>query len=166
MTVVSTERDPESRTFTVTSEFDADPHQIWELWQDPGLLEKWWGPPGYPATFSGHELSPGGTVAYFMTGPEGDRHHGWWQIVSLDPPSRLEFEDGFADDDGRPDPSMPTTTVRVSIERDAERGVGRMLIESTYGSVEEMDEVLEMGMEQGITAALNQIDGLLRGPAG
>ena len=34
-----------------------------------------------------------------MTGPDGDKHHGWWEVVAVDPPHRLELEDGFADDE-------------------------------------------------------------------
>ena len=37
------------------------------------------------------------SVTYFMTGPEGDKHHGWWRITAVDAPKSLEFIDGFAD---------------------------------------------------------------------
>jgi len=77
MTVTSVGKDPETLTMSIASEFDASIGQVWSLWQDPRLLERWWGPPGYPATVIDHDLTEGGTIAYFMTGPEGDRQHGW-----------------------------------------------------------------------------------------
>ena len=45
---------------------------------------------------------PGGRVSYFMTGPDGDKSAGWWQVLAVDPPNRLELKDGFADDSGTP----------------------------------------------------------------
>ena len=33
-----------------------------------------------------------------MTGPEGDKHYGWWRVLTVDSPNRLEFEDGFTDE--------------------------------------------------------------------
>jgi uncharacterized protein YndB with AHSA1/START domain len=93
-----------------------------------------------------------------MTGPEGDRHHGWWRVIAIDPPHRLEFQDGFADEDGTPT-DMPGTTARVSLSgRD---GGTTMVIESTFATLEAMERLVAMGMEEGITLAIGQIDGLL-----
>ncbi len=85
---------------TITARFDAPVERVWEVWSDPRQLERWWGPPGYPATVLEHDLTPGGSVAYRMTGPEGDQHGGWWRVRAVDPPRYLEFEDGFADEAG------------------------------------------------------------------
>ncbi len=75
---------------------------MWQLWADPRQLERWWGPPTYPATVEKHDLTPGGEVTYFMTVPEGDKPRGWWRVTSVIPPKSLEFIDGFADQDGTP----------------------------------------------------------------
>ena len=76
MTVTDVRKDPATRTMTVSAEFDASIERVWELWQNPRLLERWWGPPTYPATFVEHDLRPGGRTSYYMTGPEGDRSRG------------------------------------------------------------------------------------------
>ena len=94
-----------------------------------------------------------------MTGPGGEQHHGWWRILAVEPPHRIEFEDGFADQSGEPNPEMPTTTTRVSIDQPAE--ITRMTISSTFGSLEEMERLIAMGVVEGITAAVSQIDELL-----
>ncbi len=115
--------------------------------------------PTYPATFVDHDLTPGGHVSYFMTGPEGDKPHGWWRILSVEAPHRLEFEDGFADDAGEPNPDMPTMTMRVTLAEQG--GVTRMTIETIFPSKGSMDQLVSMGMEEGMTAAVGQIDDLL-----
>ena len=153
-------KDRDARTMTITTEYDQPVERAWQLWADPRELERWWGPPTWPATVVDHDLSPGGNVRYFMTGPEGEKSAGWWKVVSVDAPRRLEFEDGFAGDDGEPNPDMPTMVIRVSLdERDG--GGCRMAVETTFPSVEAMDRLLEMGMEEGMVGALGQTDDLL-----
>lgn len=162
MTVTRIDKDPEALTLTLTAEFDSPIGRVWQLWGDPRQLERWWGPPTYPATVVEHDLTPGGSVTYFMTGPEGDRHHGWWRIIAADVPNRLELEDGFGDDSGAPDPEMPTTIVAVTLNEMAADG-SRMEIVTTFPSTEAMEQMVAMGMEEGMEAAMGQIDGILAG---
>src|SRR5205085_6077003 len=109
--------------------------------------------------FEAHDLSPGGEATYYMTGPEGDTHHGWWRITSADPPTSLEFTDGFSHDDGRPNDDMPTMKVSARLsERD---GGTRLEIRSQFESREDMDRLVEMGMVEGLQQAVGQMDALL-----
>jgi uncharacterized protein YndB with AHSA1/START domain len=164
MTVTNVERDTEAQTMTITAEFDAPVDRVWQLWEDPRQLERWWGPPTYPATFVDHDLSAGGGATYYMTGPEGDQPRGWWRVLAVDAPNRLEFEDGFGDDAGNPSPGMPTMIIRVSISGKP-GGATRMAIETTFPSPEAMEQILTMGMEEGMREAIGQIDDLLRAGA-
>jgi len=160
MTVTDVRKDRDALTMTITAEFNAPPERIWQLWADPRQLERWWGPPTYPSTFTAHDLRPGGRVAYHMTGPTGDQPHGLWEVEEVDPPSSLVFRDLFADENGQPDPSLPTTTARVTIE-DIDGGQTRMSIQSTFPSAEAMEQLVAMGMEEGLTEAVGQIDAIL-----
>jgi len=159
MPVTRVDKNPAAHTMTITAELDAPIERVWQLWADPRQLERWWGPPTYPATVVEHDLRPGGLVTYHMTGPEGDQPKGWWRIRSVEPPHRLEFEDGFADDDYRPNPEMPTMIMRLQL--DAIPGGTRMTTTTTFPSVEAMEQLLAMGMEEGARAATNQIDAIL-----
>ena len=159
MPVTTVDKDLENLTMTLVAEFDSSVDRVWDLWADPRKLERWWGPPSHPATFERHDLTPGGEAAYFMTGPEGDRHHGWWRVVAVEPPGSLVFEDGFADDAGRPAESMPTSTTRVELtERD---GRTRMEIRAQFQSREQMQQLLDMGMAEGLQQSVGQMDALL-----
>jgi uncharacterized protein YndB with AHSA1/START domain len=160
MTVTAVRKDPDKLTMTVEAEFEAPPERIWKLWADPRQLERWWGPPTYPATFTKHDLSPGSRVEYHMTGPEGDQPRGYWEVLEVDPPKGLAFRDGFANDDGTPNRDLPTSEARVRIE-EIDTGRSRMSIESIFPSAEAMEQVLAMGMEEGLTQAVGQIDAIL-----
>lgn len=161
MTVTDVRKDPGTCTMEIVSEFDAPIDAVWQLWADPRKLERWWGPPTYPATFVDHDLTPGGSITYFMVGPEGDTHHGWWKVVAVDAPNRLEVDDGFADDNGVPNLEMPVTRMVVTSEALAD-GRTRMTMASTFPSVEAMEQMVAMGMEEGIKEALGQIDAILQ----
>jgi uncharacterized protein YndB with AHSA1/START domain len=160
VTVTDVVKDTENRRMTITAEFGAPVERVWQIWADPRQLERWWGPPTYPATVVDHDLSPGGAVNYFMTSPEGDKHAGWWRVSAVVPPNRLEFEDGFADGEGRPNPNMPVTVVAVTLA-DRDGGGTRMEITSTFATVEAMEQLLAMGMDEGMRSAMGQIDALL-----
>jgi uncharacterized protein YndB with AHSA1/START domain len=160
MTVTAVRKDPTALTMTVETEFDASPERVWQLWADPRQLERWWGPPTYPATFTAHDLAPGSRVEYHMTGPEGDQPRGYWDILEAEPPKRLVFRDGFANEDGSPNDAFPRNDGIVTIEP-VGQGRTRMSIESRFGTAEAMEQVLAMGMEEGLTQALGQIDAIL-----
>jgi uncharacterized protein YndB with AHSA1/START domain len=162
MSVTSVDQDVAKRTMTVVAEFAAPVERVWQLWADPRQLERWWGPPMYPATFEEHDLTPGGLVTYYMTGPEGDKPRGWWRVLAVEAPRRLEVEDGFADDAGNPNPEMPTMTMRVALA-DRAGGGTRVEIVTNFPSVEAMEQLIAMGMEEGMAAAIAQMDGVLAG---
>jgi uncharacterized protein YndB with AHSA1/START domain len=145
---------------TIEAEFDASAERVWQLWADPRQLERWWGPPGYPATVMQHSLVPGGRVEYGMIGPHGDRHRGYWEILEAEAPHRLVFRDGLANADGTPNADQPPATTRVTIEEVAV-GRTRMLIESRYPSAEAMEWILATGTDVGRTRAVGQIDAML-----
>jgi uncharacterized protein YndB with AHSA1/START domain len=160
MTVTAVRKDPEALTLTLDAEFDASPERVWQLWADPRQLERWWGPPSYPATFTKHDLAPGSRVEYHMTGPGGDQPKGYWEIIEVAPPRRLVFLDGFANEDGTPNADMPVNTASVTIQ-EIDAGRTRMSIQSNYPSTAAMEQNLAMGMEQGLTEAVGQIDAIL-----
>jgi uncharacterized protein YndB with AHSA1/START domain len=160
MSSVEITKDLQEATLVVTSVFAASPERVWRLWADPRQLERWWGPDPYPATVVDHDLRPGGHVDYFMTGPEGDQHKGYWRVVDVDPPHRLVFEDGFSDDTGEPDEDLPVSRSVVTIEAVDDHRT-RMRIASVYDTAADLEQVLAMGVEEGIRTAVEQIGPLL-----
>ena len=159
MTVTSVQKDPEQLTMTITVELDTTVERAWQLWADPRQLERWWGPPMYPATFVDHDFKPGGEANYYMTSPEGEKFHGWWEFIAVDPPRRLELKDGFSDDTRKRNEDMPAGRMVVTLdERD---GKTVMDITSHFTSLDAMNQLIEMGQEEGMVQALGQIEAIL-----
>jgi uncharacterized protein YndB with AHSA1/START domain len=159
MTVTSVAKDFDTQTLTLVADFDAPIERVWQLWADPRQLERWWGPPAYPATFEEHDLTAGGSVTYFMTGPDGDTSRGWWRVTSVNAPASLEFIDGFADQHGTPIAAMPTTTIQVTLAE--HNGGTRMVVRSVFDSREQMEQLERMGAIEVFAQIVGQMDALL-----
>ncbi len=164
MTVITSHVDPEALTLTFVAEFDAAVERVWRVWQDPRRLERWWGPPTWPATFETHEFVVGGRCRYHMTGPDGTKSRGWWTITAIDAPHRLEFDDGFAGEDGEPLDTVAPTHAVVTLEP---HGSGtRMTTVTRFADTGHLEQLLEMGAEEGLRLAMGQIDAVLAGDSG
>jgi uncharacterized protein YndB with AHSA1/START domain len=159
MTVTKSSSDRDALTLTFVTEFDAPVGRVWRLWADARALEKWWGPPTWPASFLEYDFREGGGAHYAMTGPEGDEAHGVWRISTIRDHERIEFEDGFASPSGEFDPSLGVTRAEVTFAEDGGRTT--MTIVSRFESADQFDQLAEMGMEEGMRSALEQMDSLL-----
>lgn len=159
MTLVNSHTDVENLTMTFTTEFPADVERVWQVWEDPRQLERWWGPPTVPATFERFEFTPGGEARYYMTTPGGAKPRGWWKFIAMDAPNRLELVDGFADDNGDPLDVEDVAAVVATLE--PFDGGTRMTVVNTFRSTEQLEAMVEMGMVEGLTEALGQIDAIL-----
>jgi len=159
MTVIRSEKDPDNLTLTIVAEFDAAPDVVWDVWEDPRKLERWWGPPTFPATFTRHDFMVGGQSRYHMTGPNGETPRGWWRIDAIDKPRRIDFLNGLAGDDGEPLPELPPMSGSVTFQ--STEGGTRMTAVTNFTDIEQMQAMLERGMQEGMTQAVGQIDELL-----
>jgi uncharacterized protein YndB with AHSA1/START domain len=159
MPVTGITKDIDSLQLTITAEFAAPVQRIWDLYADARQLERVWGPPTHPATFVDHALTVGSRSTYYMTGPDGEKYAGWWRITSVDEPTSFAFDDGFADEHFNDAPGMPVSHNVYTFTEDA--GRTRATFVSTYDSAEALQKVLDMGVEEGSTQAINQIDAFL-----
>lgn len=159
MTTITSEKDLDALTMTFVATFDADVDRVWQIWEDPRKLERWWGPPTWPATFVTHALEPGAVSHYYMTGPDGEKAHGWWKVTSVGAPRSLELDDGFADDEGNPTGELGATHMALTLEPDGDQT--RMTLSSTFASRDQLEQMLQMGMEEGMREALGQVEALL-----
>jgi uncharacterized protein YndB with AHSA1/START domain len=159
MPVTDVKHDMDNLTLTIEAEFAAPVERIWEVYADARQLERVWGPPTYPATFVDHSLSPGTRSTYYMTSPEGEKYAGYWDITGVSAPTEFTFDDGFADQEFNPVPEMPLSHAVYSFaDHD---GTTRATYVATYESAEGLQKVLDMGVVEGASSAINQIDDLV-----
>lgn len=159
MPITSILSDPATLTLTATGEYPVPVERLWAAWADPRQLERFWGPPQWPATFTRHDMTEGGRAEYHMTGPNGETSRGYWRFVHVEAPRSFEVVDGFANPDGSPNRDFPETRMEFRFESTATGS--RFVGVSTFASVEAMERLVAMGMKEGLAAALAQMDDVL-----
>lgn len=161
MPVIDIATDTENLTMTVTAEFAAPIERVWDAYSDPRQLERFWGPPGWPARFYTWDHTVGGRADYGMTGPRGESSRAYWEFLAIDAPHRFEVLDGFSDDNGDPNPDFPSMRMEFAFESVGE--ATRMVTTSYFDSLEALEQIVEMGAIEGTRLAMSQIDAVLQG---
>ena len=159
MPITSVTSDEAALTLTVIGEYPVPVERLWEAYADPRQLERFWGPETWPATFTRHDMKVGGRSEYQMTGPDGTASRGWWRFLAVEPARRFEVEDGFADENGRPNEDMPSMRMVFTFEP-TDTG-SRVTTVTHFTSLESMTQLMEMGMIEGLKSALGQLDAVL-----
>ncbi|AGM08252.1 SRPBCC family protein [Amycolatopsis keratiniphila] len=152
MPITSVTKDPEKLHLTVVADFSVSQKRLWAAWEDPRQLERFWGPPFAPATFTHHDFRTGGRAEYFLTGPNGEKWPNSWKFTEVNPIGFFEAEDGDDNDEDMPT-SMTFTFETTSTG-------SRMIHVTRFSSVEAMEKTIP-GMEEGFRAAMPQLDALL-----
>ncbi|WAA66474.1 SRPBCC family protein [Microbacterium oxydans] len=160
MPVTDVTTDAENLTMTVVADFAAPIDRVWNAYTDPEQLNRFWGPPGWPATFTAWDHTVGGRAVYSMNGPRGEKSSGAWEFVSIDAPNGFEVIDSFVDDEGKPLEGFPAQRMSFAFEPTAEGT--RMVTTSHFDSVDALEQVVEMGQVEGIKMAMAQLDTVLQ----
>ena len=158
MPLTSITKDAARLTLTVVADFPVPQQRLWDAYADPRQLERFWGPPTWPATFTRHDLNVGGRAEYFLTGPNGETWSGSWKFTAVNPISSFEAQDG---EDNAGDENMPAS-MKFTFETTPTGS--RMIGVTQFSSVEAMEKVA-VGMEEGLRAAMPQLDAVLAEPS-
>jgi uncharacterized protein YndB with AHSA1/START domain len=157
MPMTSVTKDPATLTLTVVADFPVSQQRLWDAYADPRQLERFWGPPSFPATFTRHDFRVGGRAEYFMTGPNGEKFTGSWKFTAVSPINFFEAHDG---DDNAFDPNGPAG---MTFTFETTKTGSRMTGVTRFPSLEAMEQSAA-AMEEGMRAALPQLDALLTEP--
>lgn len=161
MPVTDVTTDPEVLTMTLVADFAAPVERVWTAFTDPSQLELFWGPPGWPATFTAFDLTVGGRAAYDMTSPQGEKSRGSWEFLKIDAPRSLEVLDAFANEEG--DVLDGTPVMRVTFDFEATATGTRLTNVSYFDSADALQQIIAFGAVEGSTLAFNQLDRVLAG---
>jgi uncharacterized protein YndB with AHSA1/START domain len=154
MPLTSVTKDPAELTLTVVGDYPVSQQRLWDAFADPRQLERFWGPPSWPATFTLHQLEVGGRAEYFLSGPDGEKWSWSWTFTAVSPISSFEAEDGEANAEDETLPSSMTFTFEATPTG------SRLTVLTRFSSLEAMEQTLP-GMEEGLRAAMPQLDAVL-----
>jgi uncharacterized protein YndB with AHSA1/START domain len=140
----------------MSRKFNAPRNLVFEAHTDCKHLKNWFGPRQWPLSHCKMDFRVGGTWHYCMKGPDGTESWGLAVYKDIKAPEKLYYEDHFSDKDGKPNKDMPATTVKTHFEEVGETTVIRST--AVYRSKEDLQKVLDMGMEAGMAETLDRLE--------
>lgn len=152
--------DMQKSQITVRREFDAPKDMVWECYTKSDLLDRWFAPEPFTAQTKSMDFRPGGHWLFAMVSPDGDKHWSRFDYETIDPKDGFTAQDAFSDEDGNINRDMPVSTWEVTFDDRSSRTLVQIV--TTYDSPEAVDQVVQMGMEEGIKATLTQLERLLK----
>ena len=94
-----------------------------------------------------------------MVAPDGTHYWGRTDYETIAPTERYTALDAFSDESGVPNPALPRAHWEVTFSDVGARCLVQTLVR--YASLEDLDKVIQMGMEAGLTSTLERLDELL-----
>ena len=152
-------KDVANNKMLVTREFAGAVKDVWNAWTDAKLLDQWWAPKPWKAETKSMDFREGGRWVYAMVGPEGEKHWALAEYHKIVPQKSYEGLDAFADEAGNISTEFPRMKWKVSFKPSPEGT--KVEIEITFSSKADMEKIVEMGFQEGFTAAHDNLDELL-----
>jgi uncharacterized protein YndB with AHSA1/START domain len=145
-------------TLTLSRVYNAPKQLVFDMFQNP-LISLWWGPESWPLKESEMDFRPGGTWQYAMEGPDGTQAWAIATYQEIDAPNKIVYRDAFCDADGTVNPSLPTGLLTFTF--DEVNGQTTLTLQATYESAEKRQQIVAMGMVEGMKDTWNQLDEVL-----
>jgi len=151
-------KDLKAKTILVSREFNVPVELLWKAYTETEILEQWWAPAPWRAETKFHDFKAGGFWLYAMVGPENEKHWGRLNYISIDHHKNFHLEDAFCDENGNMNTELPVSTGRIEFTPTA---IGTLVeFKMTYSTEEQLQQLIEMGFEQGITICMEQLNAL------
>jgi uncharacterized protein YndB with AHSA1/START domain len=152
-------KDLKEKSILVSRVFNAPIEKVWEAHTDKKILDQWWGPSPWKAETKTMDFKAGGYWLYAMVSPENQKHWGRMNYLSIDPYKSIEIEDAFCDEAGKVNNELPVSKGQINFIN-TENGT-RVDFKTTYPTESDVEKLVEMGFEQGITICHEQLESLL-----
>ncbi|NML40823.1 SRPBCC domain-containing protein [Chitinophaga sp. G-6-1-13] len=151
--------DKDKNTLTIRREFRARRQLVWDAYTKSELLDQWFAPKPFTTKTKHMDFREGGYWLYAMVDPEGKEYWGRTDYKKIHPIDNYSALDAFCDDNGDINPELPRATWDVHFQDKGENALVETIV--TYGSLTDLEKVIQMGMQEGLTLTLEKLDELL-----
>jgi uncharacterized protein YndB with AHSA1/START domain len=147
----------ETKTVSITKEFNAPRELVWDAYTKPEILDQWWAPRPLTSRTKVMDFQVGGRRFYAMVSPDGQERWVVQKYTSITPKTNFKLFNAFSDENENLE--LPgsdwnitfteqngTTTVHTSIYNESLERLERMIEygfkEGTIGQLKNLEEVL------------------------
>ena len=149
-------KDLKEKSILVTREFNAPLVNVWRAYTESELLDQWWGPAPWRAETKLMNFIVGGFWLYAMVAPDNQKHWGRMNYIAINHLKNFEVEDGFCDEDGNMNPALPVSKGH-NVFTETANGT-RVAFRMIYPTEADIQKIVEMGFEEGISICLDQLE--------
>ncbi|WP_341674778.1 SRPBCC domain-containing protein [Niveibacterium sp. SC-1] len=151
--------DEEKSTLTITREFAAKRQPVWDCHTKSELLDRWFAPKPLATKTKSMDFREGGHWHYAMIEPNGQEYWSRIDYQTIHPIDNYTLLDGFSDDTGALNPDLPRSRWKVTFSDLKAHTLVETIV--SYKSPEALQQVIKMGMKEGLTSTLERLDELL-----
>lgn len=158
----------DKRTLLMERLFNVPGDRLWEAYANSEIIAQWFAPKGWSTEVRSHKFVDGGEFSYIMRCTDesqdwfGQSSSGMMRFSNINPKTRFEYHDVFTDENGVVNKDMPTSHSVVMISEPSP-ATSLLRVETSYSTPEALQQVLEMGMEEGYAETLDKLEDLLGG---
>ena len=144
---------------TVTRMLNAPLDLVWRAWTEQELLDQWWAPSPWKSKTKSMDFREGGQRHYAMCGPQGEEYWAITTYKSIQPKTEFSGEDAFTDDQGTINEEFPVARFQNHFKDYIEST--EVTITTHYASEQHLQQVIDMGMTEGLSMAFENLDQVL-----
>jgi len=149
--------DKETKTVSITKEFDASRDMVWDAYTKPELLDQWWAPKPLTSRTTAMDFKVGVRRFYAMVTPEGVERWVVQKYTSITPKSNFKIFNAFADADENLE--LPGSDWDLNFSE--QDGKTKVSISIYNESLERLERMIEFGFREGTMAQLQNLEELL-----
>lgn len=151
--------DKATNTVFVNREFAAELNLVWEAFTKQEILDQWWAPKPWLSKTKFMNFENGRRRFYAMVSPEGQEHWSIQEFTSITPATNFKFYDAFTDKDGNINSELPGSVWNLDFNET--NGVTKVEITVQHKTLAELEQIIQMGFQEGFTMTLNDLELLL-----
>ena len=149
--------DKETKTVSITKQFDAPRDLVWDAYTKPELLDQWWAPKPFSSRTKAMDFREGGRRFYAMVSPEGQERWSVQRYKSITPKTNFKFFNAFADENENIE--LPGSDWDLNFSE--QDGMTKVSVSIYNESLERLERMIEMGFKEGSAAQLENLKELL-----
>jgi uncharacterized protein YndB with AHSA1/START domain len=151
--------DQKTSTLTIRREFAGPRQLVWDCHTQSALLDRWFAPKPLTTKTKHMAFEEGGYWHYAMVTPDGQEYWSRMDYRAIHPIDSYVTLDGFSDETGVINPDMPRARWDVTFTDLNKHTLVTTVVQ--YNSPEDVQKVMDMGMQEGMASTLERLDELL-----
>jgi len=151
--------DKDRRILTVIREFAAKRQLVWDCHTRSELLDRWFAPKPLTTKTKHLDFRAGGYWHYAMITPEGQQFWSRLDYLTINPIDGYTALDGFSDEAGGINPDLPRSNLNATFADKSAHTLVTTIVQ--YGSSDDLQKAIDMGLKDGLTSTLERLDELL-----